>query len=362
MMVLKDERGFSLTWFAFAASALLLIVLAGLLVVRPLFILRQAPPQQVGLQFVSNYMRACILNNYSWTATVMDPDNKSMECLRKNTECDTTAIRPPASYIKLKATPGNGDFCYQKFNTMPGVNTDGFDKKGISCVGFRSEGNDACPYRFNAYWTAECPGGEKKCRNPIVRVNGDFVTGSNTKKNADGLDLTRFALRTVRGRTDQTKYFMLYETSPAGEPAASAPCKLTGSPRMFNLAVDPGGYAELRKDGAFTLAPGSYACNISVPGYRVGGFKAMLVDLSTKQPKPILAGTSEFSSAFNSFAQTRSEISGGFILNKKSILGVVQICNGGAGQPAEQLRSLGVPIGLNKKWEEIYSVLQCWVL
>lgn len=343
-----------------------LVILAGLgfALVNPLLSLRQQRTMPSGLQAVTTAMRDCINNELAWAATVADPENKSMECLRQNKPCSADAIRPPASFIKLKASPGAADLCFQKFNTMPGVNTDGFTKDGVGCTGFNENGNSACPYRFNVYWTASCPNGEKACANPIVRVNGDLVVGANDKVNGSKVDLKRYSIRSVRGRADQSRYIFMAETAESGKVPASAPCRPGGSPRVFDAWFDPGNYITkpVKADGTITLEPGTYSCQISVPGYRVGNFKAVLLDTSRKPPVVLLHGTSEYSPGLDGHAQTRSEIAGTITLSQRSTLMVAQVCSGMPLQSKERAFTMGVPMNLGGKWREYYSVLQCWVL
>jgi hypothetical protein len=359
---ISGERGLTVINLIFIITGLLALTVIILLIARPIFVLRQQAAPINGLHLISAYMRSCVLRTSSWSATVADPENKSLQCLRDGSDCNIKTIQPPFSYLKLKASAAPKDLCFQNYNTMPGTSTDGFTEAGTSCTGFSDQGNAACPYRFNVYWQAECPDGAQVCKNPVVRVNGDLVRGSRDPQAQTDKEVARFALRTVRGRSDRTRYFTLAEVVPAGKTAFFAPCNLQGNLRLFNRGFDSGGYVEFQKNGTIEFAPGTYSCRISVPGYRVGNFKTLLLDMTKPPGTPVLMGTSEYSALNGGYAQTRSEIVGTFKLRAKTQLAVVQICSASSGPQSESLNSMGVPMNIGKDFAEIYSTMECRVL
>lgn len=358
----NSAKGFSLIEVTVGVAILSIIIFMAASVVSPLMKLRNHVDSVAGLNMASAFLRECIKNDQAWLATVMDPANDSMRCLREHTACDPVAIVPPASYIKMKASVDPDDNCLPSFDTKPtALNTTGLNKAGEPCTGFSSTGNDQCPFRYNVYWTATCANGETRCVNPVIRVNADMVTGTNDNRNRATMDLNRYAIRAVRGRADVTRQFTLYETTPAGTYPGNGLCKPSGIYRRFQFGnkIDPGNYVRgaTPTSGAILLEPGIYSCQISVPAYLAGSHMARLVDFKTK--RVLINGTSEYSPDIRGFTQTRSMIYGSFTLTSPTNVAVAQYCNSRTIDPVASHLAMGRPMNLGI---EIFSIMQCTVL
>lgn len=355
-------KGFSLIEVTVGLAILSVIIFMAASIVTPLMNLRNHVDSVSGLHMASAYLRECIKNDQAWLATVMDPANDSMRCLRDHTLCNPAAIVPPASYIKMKASLDADDNCLPGFDTKPSAsNTSGLNKAGEPCTGFSSAGNDQCPFRYNVYWTATCPNGETRCLNPVIRVNADMVTGTTDTRNSKAMDLNRYAVRAVRGRGDMARQFVLYESTPPGMVPGNGRCSPGGVYRSFQFGnkVDPGNYVRKVNSttGAILLEPGIYSCQISVPSYLAGSHAARLVDFKTR--RVLLLGTSEFSPDFRGYTQTRSMIYGSFTLTSPTNVAVAHYCHSTPFDPTVNKFTLGRPMVMGL---EIYSIMQCSVL
>lgn len=366
-MVLRRQNGFSLVEVLVAIGIISVILLVASGVMQSMTELKTRVAKVAGLFGVPTEIRECINDEESWRATIADPANPSMACLRNRRPCNPATIAAGPNYIKvMRSVLVNGTRtaipCVPGYTTLPGVDTSGFTKDGAVCTGFATAGNDQCPFRYNVRWSATCAGGQATCMNPVIRINGNMNVGTADTRNGVTAALRRYAMSAVRGRADTVRYFTLEERRPTGQIVDTGFCNMTGAHRKFTNLFDPGGFV-IGFDpaqGTFTLIPGNYACRISVPVNLGRLHKSTLVNVSTGST--LLNGTSEYAPDFSGYVQTRSEIRGILTFRNPATLAVRTYCRGnGPSDPAFRDKMLGMPAS-QPGHEELYSVIQCTAL
>lgn len=348
----EKQRGFTLIEILVATGLLGILIFLAMGAIAPLLALRKQLDAGAGLHLVSTYLRECISNDIPWQATVSDPANKSLACLREKKPCEDGQTGP----IRLKVSAGEN--CMAPYDTMA-PSTTGFRIDGTVCEGFKpTSGNDACPLRMDVSWTARCPLGEKRCINPLIMVKGQMIYRPAKVDEKIALNPERFQIMALRGRADGNRHFTLYETQEKGVPGGT--CFNTGVYRKFVAAQtdDPGGYVrQVAADGRILLEPGTYECQISAPAHLVGPHRAMLFNLTRK--KMLLLGTSEFAPNHMGFTPSRSEVTGMFTLAEPTQVAVMHFCGTLPADSGLKSQTLGVPTGLGT---ELYAVMRCNVI
>ena len=361
----NSDSGYSLVEVMVAAAIGIIVLGAAMAMVQPMLRLKNQLDTNSGLFTATMYMRDCISNDDAWKNTIIA---NGLTCLVPNATT-TPCTSGVGSVLSLMGAPLPGaaasdppPFCLSNYDTADGSKT-GLTKEGSVCTGYSATGNDQCPYRMNLMWYALCPfPGDTTCTNPLVTVHGDMVysPGPVGKANPQStqVNLGKYQINVVRGRSDQNRFFSISESRASGSAAGS--CVANGSvPRNFKPAVvnDPGGYVHnsATLTDTIQLEAGTYDCQISVPGYAVGSFRAFLSNKDTGMV--LLAGTSEYSPAVYGNVAARSMISGTFtLLSPKNNVQVLEWCSS---LPADPTNTLGVPSGQSP---EIYTTMHCNVL
>lgn len=369
MRARKSNSGYSLVEVMVAAAIGIIVLGAAMAMVQPMLRLKNQLDTNSGLYTATMYMRDCISNDDAWKNTVI---LNGIACLMPNatnSPCTSGAgneISLMGADLPGVAATTSAPFCLANYDTAASATSNtGFTKEGTVCTGFSATGNDQCPYRMNLVWYALCPfPGDTTCTNPLVTIRGDMVysPGPVGKANPQStqVNLGKYQINVVRGRADQNRFFSIAETRASG--TAAGTCAANGTvARNFKPAVvnDPGGYVHnsATLSDTIVLEAGTYDCQISVPGYAVGSFRAFLTNKSSGAI--LLVGSSEYSPAVYGNVAARSMISGTFTLNSpKNELQVAEWCSS---LPFDPTNTLGVPASMPSS-VEVYTTMHCNVL
>jgi hypothetical protein len=315
-------------------------------------------------------LKQCVNEPTAWSATVREPQNDNgLRCVFEKAGC---AHEKPIGIQHLLSQNSRGPkrFCLPGYDLSD--ETQGLSPDGLPCKGFGPQGSDECPYRIDLNWVPYCGSGETTCRNPQEEVvltlksfPGSKLGKSTAPVFSDGLDRPLFkgqqSIGLWRNEDVASSSVVIAEALPPGFPGG--PCKeLAGTPsrRMMNLVqADPTGRAATEKDGTFWLKAGQYDCRLSVPGFKVGTFRAAVLTVDGKQE--LLTTSNGYSSSALGNIQARAEGIGRLILPAaKNHLQVVQLCTETPlGTEKQKFLAMGVPMGVGP---EIYAVLDCQVV
>ena len=113
---------------------------------------------------------------------------------------------------------------------------------------------------------------------------------------------------------------------------------------------DDGGHCSISAN-QITLAAGTYTCRISANAYFIDSHKAKLYNISDSAD--VLIGTSEYTERGVTATQSRSIISGKFVLTASKVLEVQHYC-------ATTQTTVGFGVACNFGVSEIYTVAEFW--
>jgi prepilin-type N-terminal cleavage/methylation domain-containing protein len=112
-------------------------------------------------------------NDLAWQYTLLDPANKTFQCLISATDCTgLPASGGPAGFVVRNSA--NAVF-YDGLTAARG-----FTENGADCTGFPSAG---CPFHLQLSWTPLCAP-KIPCVLPEIQVNGTLVFNSPSFKTA----------------------------------------------------------------------------------------------------------------------------------------------------------------------------------
>lgn len=151
-------------------------------------------------------IQRALQDSESFKRTVSNPANTTFGCLQAGKDCTATT----------------GDFGIYEYNPttdtavlMPLANTNptqGFNDKGIVCDTFDPvNGNDLCPFKYVATWTAYCPQNrniksqaaiETRCFAPLLDITVNLVVKAKTPNSFTNVTSLNSKLRLMKSQQD----------------------------------------------------------------------------------------------------------------------------------------------------------------
>lgn len=351
----------------------------------------------------------CIIDGPSWALSLAD----------SSLAADTTAdVKKKLRLLEAPIPGGGKNLCGTKRNptTMAvegleydsNIATAGFTVDGQVCNTYSDAGSDGCPYHFDFYRVLSC-NGPATCSEPTetVLITIKFHAGPKATVSAlnlgdnfvrPGKDQTIAVTRSSANRRNAMNWTAvpLYptggkiasmttailalagqvqalgsrlpvvlielETTGKGGGDAGACNSAVGIARNLNLVQSDPGLVGSANSGVITLTAGVYECSISVPGFMVGHFHAIMQQ--TSAPKGIVVqGSDEYSPRYGSLGQARSTGSGRFVVSATSTFEVRQFCTDAPVDPSPNPNmfniknlGLGFPSGMPP---DVYSIVNC---
>ena len=351
----------------------------------------------------------CIIDGPSWALSLKDSS------LLADTAAD---IKKKLRLLEPPTSGGGDNLCGTKRDpaTMAvqgleydsNVATSGFTVDGQVCSTYSDAGNDGCPYHFDFYRVISCGGaascsyptetalitikyhpGPKSPVSPISLGDGFVRPGKdqsiaitrNAANRRAALISSVTPLYPIGGKIatlDAAKIIVAGQVQSIGSKLPiviqeiettgmgggdAATCKTSGgvARNVSFVQSDPGLVASAAK-GVITLSAGVYECSISVPGFMVGHFYAVMQQTSPTKGV-VVQGSGEFSPRYGSLGQSRSMGTGRFILSANATFEIREFCSDAPIDPAPnpygftiKNMGLGFPSG---NPPDIYTVVNC---
>lgn len=215
-MQLKQRAGFGIIEVMVGAALLMTAIMGALFVTGINSTTASDNPISIGLAIAKTALVNNIQNDQSWSRTVQDLGNTSMDCLRNQTDC-------------FSGTPATGFFALRDAANTLTYNgqspTEGFTIQGTPCSTYDPvNGNALCPIRFNVQWVALCTG--LPCINPPLRVIGTAEV-KFTAKRSTVVNLSRFNFDVYRKRVYCPATPAAWDLVPAQPPVTCTPANAT---------------------------------------------------------------------------------------------------------------------------------------
>lgn len=224
---LRENSGFGIVEVMVGAALLMTSILGAMFITGISSNTASDNPISIGIEIARTSLINNIQSDLAWSATVKDPANTSLACLKNSTTCFGGTAASGAFTLKDAAN----QVAYDGLN----VNA-GFTIQGTRCTTYDPvNGNPQCPIRFNLSWEALCT--SAPCLNPPVKVVGT-VEVKFTNKRATVINLNRFNFESYRRRI-----YCKAVTNPWNFVIHQAPamCSNTTAASTTNALVYPAG-------------------------------------------------------------------------------------------------------------------------
>ena len=145
-----------------------------------------------------NLLVDTISTSNSWEATVSNPDNTNLDCLKRTVDnpqgTDCRGARGTFTIYN-----GNEIMIYDPSDIA--VKNNGFNLSGMFCREYSTDpnnGNTNCPFRYEVEWEPNCPPLPETCLDPEVRVIGKLAFNPSNSFGYKNLNVGRYNFDFVR--------------------------------------------------------------------------------------------------------------------------------------------------------------------
>ena len=238
---IKNSRGFSMTELMVGVGILSVVLLIIGSVITNVSNLNNQAGSVISLEDLRRSTLEHLKNEQWWQSTLKNPANVNFNCVNAQTDCsgaagsgefllfDTSGIREPHLSLTVEANIG-------------------LTPQGVACSTFSALGNDLCPFKYVARWTAICPAAQNiqgkaniadLCRNPLIDITVNMIFSPANAGKFPPLNLANLQLHLTKSQTESDPQKLCDMIQGVFNPVSKT-C-LAAAPTNCIAACPPGG-------------------------------------------------------------------------------------------------------------------------
>lgn len=300
----NNPKGMSLVEVMIVMTIMSMIGLGTATLMKNMFSIQNRANVKAAATEIQNNLKNLLENDTSWSNSInLGANTTILGCLQDGSGGCTNGGGPARTNwdVRDNSLANNS---YYNASSVSG----GFDMNGNFCDAWNAAGNDACPFRYNLQWIADCGTRPAPCNKPAVTIQGTFLfspTDASDPRNRINVNDYNFTI--LRGERTRYEPFEIRHAlsggSPPSAPGAGSCTPNTWVPRDLSSPVvyDAGNNVisinTTSGSSNFRIQPGTYECKVVAQAYEaLSGFSVKLQDITNNQPYMIGGGFSGFNS------------------------------------------------------------------